>query len=56
MRNYTFHVKDFANIEDVIKIVSRMGWESELTSDILTITYPEEDINLADFIFGYWVS
>lgn len=55
MKNYTFTLRYFANPDDAIKIATRMGWNPERDSDSFTITYPDEDAALVEFIFDYFM-
>ena len=55
MKTYTFYTKHFANPEDAIKIATRMGWAPEQNDDGFTITFPEEDYPLVEFIFEYFM-
>lgn len=55
MKNFTFKAPYFSNPENAVKIASRMGWMPEQDSYSITITYPEEDFPLVEFIFDYFM-
>ncbi|MCM1323945.1 MAG: hypothetical protein NC218_07275 [Acetobacter sp.] len=55
MKNYTFEKRAFVNPEYAVKIASRMGWMPEEDSDAFTITVPNEDWPLVEFIFEYFM-
>lgn len=55
MTYYTLKASDFKNPEDAIKICSRMGWALEQDSNEIKTTIPNEDANLFEFIFDYFI-
>lgn len=55
MKSYTFQNRYFTEPEEAVEIASRMGWMPEVDSDIFTITCPEEDAPLVEFIFDYFM-
>lgn len=52
MKNYTFKVKNFVDPDNAIEVAARMGWMPECDGDSFTITFPNEDFLLVDFVFN----
>lgn len=55
MKEYSFKEKDFSNPGHAIEISMRMGWKPRVFQGTITITYPETDHELVEFIFSYFM-
>lgn len=55
MKHFAFKTIDFSSPENAIKVCSRMGWMPENDGENFIITFPDEDAELVEFIFEYFM-
>lgn len=55
MKNKELRTKVFQSPEIAKKICTRMGWEPEGDSETFLVAVPEEDNELFNFIFEYFM-